>query len=86
MNRLAGVLLLVLALSALFIPGVELAGRPDSDYLIGSAWLGAAILLLCSPYAAYPMSVLVRWVAAILFVMGLAGPFIANLIDQSLGA
>jgi hypothetical protein len=79
-NRTIGIILLVLSIIVALLPRIE------SNWLIASSWFIAAILLLTSPYAGGPMPRLVRWGAAILLVVGLAAPFIANFINQALGA
>ncbi|HEX6740556.1 MAG TPA: hypothetical protein VF079_02025 [Sphingomicrobium sp.] len=85
-DRIAGIALLVLAVATMFVPRFAIAGQPISLSLTGATWFSVAILLLTAHHASRPMPRLTRWVAAIMFALGLAAPFIANLIDSFLGA
>jgi uncharacterized membrane protein YeaQ/YmgE (transglycosylase-associated protein family) len=85
-DRVAGYVLLALAIAVALVPRLQIAGRSDSNSLIAGAWFGAAILLLAGNSAARPSPRLKRRGAVALFVFGLVGPFIANFIDQALGA
>ena len=85
-DRIAGFVLLALAVAVMLVPDFRAAGQPIKTHLIAGSWFAAAILLLSMDSAARPMPRLIRWGAAILFVTGLLGPFVANLIDPSLGA
>ena len=85
-DRAAGFAMLALAVVVALVPDFQLADPPFKTHLVASAWFGAAILLLTADAAARPNPRLIRWAAAILFVTGFLSPFVANLIDQSLGA
>ena len=85
-DRTAGIALLAVGLATSILPDFRLAGQPIEPYHMGMPWFVAGILLLTMNFASRPKPKLVRCGAAILFVMGLAGPFLANLIDQPLGA
>jgi len=85
-DQIAGLVLLALAAVTMFVPRFALAGQTISLSLTGATWFSVAILLLMAHHASRPMPRLARWVAAIMFALGLAAPFIANFIDSFLGA
>jgi hypothetical protein len=83
-DRTAGIVLLALSVLMiflpLFVPHFALAGGPINWWFVDFPWFLAAIALLTGNSAASPSRKLTRWGAAILFVMGLVGPFVAKLI------
>jgi len=85
-DRIGSFVLLAFAVAIMFVPRFEIAGQPMRAHLVATIWFAAAILLLSMGSAARPNPKLIRWAAAILFVTAPAALFIANLIDQSLGA
>ena len=84
-DRTFGFVLLALAIIVAFVARFDLTGQPVNLSGMTLPWLFAAILLLTMPYAGRPMPGLIRWSAAILFILGLASPFIDHLIEQSSG-
>ena len=85
-DRTIGIVLLIVGVVISVMPNFQLAGWPIKPNHVGSPWIGSAMLLLLMDYSARPMPRLTRWIAAILFAMGLAAPFIVYFIDSSLGA
>ena len=85
-DRAVGIALLIASIVLALVPRFQVAGRPIDVHLVAMAWFGAAILLLSMDAVARPMPRLIRWAAAVLFITGIAGPFIANFINLSLGA
>ena len=83
-DRIVGYVLLAISLAfvflPLFVPRLTIAGLPINWSFTGGPWFGAAILVLTANYAARPSRKLTRWGAAILFIMGLVGPFVAILV------
>jgi hypothetical protein len=85
-DRIAGYALLGLSIATVFAPRFVIADQPILQFFAAAPWMAAAILLLTADSAARPNIRLLRWAAAVLFIAGFASPFIANLINSSLGA
>ena len=85
-DKVAGGMLLVLAIMVMFAPDFEVTGQTIRTSHVGTTWIPAGILLLLGHMSPRPSPVWTRWVAASLFIAGFASPFVANFIDQSLGA
>ena len=84
-DRVLGFALLGLSIVAMLSPRLNFAGQSLLPMLASLPWLGAALALLTNEAARKS----VQWArggALFLFVIGLASPFLANALNQFLGA